>query len=234
MKEYKVGNFVLFARMPEWVGTLPKETQDAFQHCLGQKFAIQEISPNGDIVLDVSGQDGVLGEFQNDIRLGPEFLDPVPKEIRFYGRRYAAYRFMSNFYACTLLLDGKVWSTVEHYYQAMKTNIESEQEMIRLAHSPGDAKKWGGPPEHGGKITIREDWNHVKEDVMRKALREKFADAHLRQKLMETEDATLIEASPSDYYWGEGATHTGMNRLGVLLMEIREEIRHGPKPDESK
>ena len=155
----------------------------------------------------------------------PEERPHQMKEIRFFGKRYASYRFLSNFYGCTLLMGGKVYASVEHYYQAKKTLDETEHEMVRLAASPGEAKRLGGKPEDGGKITIRPDWEDMKEVVMKEALREKFSDSALREKLLDTGDAILIESSPSDYYWGEGATHTGKNRLGVLLMEVRQEIR---------
>lgn len=34
----------------------------------------------------------------------------------------------------------------------------------------------------------------------------------------------LIEASPGDRYWGEGADRTGQNRLGHLLVALRERL----------
>jgi predicted NAD-dependent protein-ADP-ribosyltransferase YbiA (DUF1768 family) len=35
----------------------------------------------------------------------------------------------------------------------------------------------------------------------------------------------LIENSPTDYFWGCGANHTGENHLGKILMGVRTEIR---------
>jgi len=49
----------------------------------------------------------------------------------------------------------------------------------------------------------------------------------LVQLLVETGDRELIENSPMGYYWGCGLTGAGKNRLGVLLMELREELRKG-------
>ncbi|KXZ44943.1 hypothetical protein GPECTOR_60g720 [Gonium pectorale] len=34
----------------------------------------------------------------------------------------------------------------------------------------------------------------------------------------------LVEASPHDYYWGAGYERTGQNKLGRLLMQVREEL----------
>lgn len=46
----------------------------------------------------------------------------------------------------------------------------------------------------------------------------------LKEKLLSTEDAKLIEDSPKDPYWG-GSLENSRNRLGELLMELRENLR---------
>lgn len=145
-------------------------------------------------------------------------------EIRFYGSEYPAYRFLSNFYMAPFELDGKIWPSTEHYYQAMKATDPAVQEQIRTLEKAYEAKQAGG--KRGiVKNCYRSDWDQAKNDVMRKCLRAKFAQPTLRQKLLDTGDAKLIEASPSDYYWGEGAAQTGDNWLGVLLVELREELK---------
>lgn len=60
------------------------------------------------------------------------------------------------------------------------------------------------------------------------ALRAKFA-AHpaIRKTLLDTGSATLIEHTEKDRYWGDGGDGTGKNRLGVLLMRLRDELNHG-------
>jgi ribA/ribD-fused uncharacterized protein len=119
------------------------------------------------------------------------------------------------------------WATVEHAYQAAKTHDEDVKEMIRLASTPGKAKKLG----NDRKITImRTDWDDIKDDVMLDLLRIKFKDTWMREHLMETDDATLIEGNTwHDQYWGDcyclkHAMKPGLNRLGVLLMQVRDEV----------
>ena len=69
---------------------------------------------------------------------------------------------------------------------------------------------------------------------MRRALRQKFAeDAEIREKLLATGNEEWVEKASKDYYWGCGATGTGKNRLGVLLMVARAELRGDPKPEAS-
>jgi len=49
--------------------------------------------------------------------------------------------------------------------------------------------------------------------------------SELRELLLGTGHRELVEASPFDHYWGCGADGSGQNRLGRLLMKIREEFR---------
>lgn len=74
---------------------------------------------------------------------------------------------------------------------------------------------------------IRGDWETVKEDVMRRALEAKFTQhSSLSILLLSTGGRQLQEASPYDNYWGMGNNGKGKNRLGQLLMELRDSIRH--------
>ena len=38
-------------------------------------------------------------------------------------------------------------------------------------------------------------------------------------------DAEIVEDSPTDSYWGAGAHGGGRNRLGQILMSVRDELR---------
>ena len=63
---------------------------------------------------------------------------------------------------------------------------------------------------------------------MRTAVRAKFeTHADLREQLLATGDEEFVEDSPNDDYWGRGRRGTGKNRLGRILMEVREELRCG-------
>lgn len=138
------------------------------------------------------------------------------------------YAFLSNFYSSPIYdTDGIEYPTVEHYFQAMKTLDFTMRLRIANAPTPGQAKRLG---RH---VNLRRDWNEVKTDVMRDALRLKFSQPSLRKKLLDTEDAWLEEGNIwHDNIWGDCHCHicediVGENRLGKLLMEIREEIRNG-------
>ena len=69
----------------------------------------------------------------------------------------------------------------------------------------------------------KENWDKVqKELIMKKALIYKFQqNQELLEKLIQTGDAILIEASEKDPYWG-GLLSGSKNRLGANLMELRD------------
>jgi len=63
---------------------------------------------------------------------------------------------------------------------------------------------------------------------MLRGLRAKFAPGSaLSSRLVATGTSQLVEAAPSDLYWGIGACRTGRNRLGCLLVQVRDELRAG-------
>jgi ribA/ribD-fused uncharacterized protein len=120
-------------------------------------------------------------------------------------------------------LDAKYWKTSEHYFQAQKFIPHEEHvEAVRLAKTPKQAAEIG----RDRKRPLRKDWENIKEDVMREALLAKFrTHEDIRETLLNTGDAQIIENAPGDYYWGIGKNGSGKNRLGVLLMQIRELLR---------
>jgi ribA/ribD-fused uncharacterized protein len=143
------------------------------------------------------------------------------KEIRFYSTR-GEYGCFSNFYRSAIQLDGKRWPTTEHYFQAQKFAGTEYAETIRLASTPSEAASLG----RSRKQPLRRDWETVKEEVMHQAVLAKFTQhADLRAILLGTGDLVLIEHTTNDSYWGDGGDGCGRNRLGHILMRVREELR---------
>lgn len=131
------------------------------------------------------------------------------------------HRFLSNFYACEILLDGEMYPSVEHAYQAAKTLDVDQRETIRRTAAASYAKRLGR------RVTLRKDWEHVKLTIMLGLLRQKFQDERLRRLLLRTAPLTLIEGNNwNDTYWGV-CDGKGDNHLGRLLMQVREEIARG-------
>ena len=141
-----------------------------------------------------------------------------------FSSKSPSYQEFSNFYKSKILLEGKEWPTVEHYFQAQKFQSNPEyQETIRSAKEPNKAKMLGGTREH----PIRNDWDTYRNDVMKKALNAKFTqNVNLKEKLLATKNRPLVEAT-TDSYWGQGRNKKGTNKLGLLLMELRETLSAG-------
>jgi ribA/ribD-fused uncharacterized protein len=141
--------------------------------------------------------------------------------ILFYLKR-DPYGWLSNFSPHDIEMKGRFWQTVEHYYQAQKFAGTAYEEEIRQAPNPSTAKAMA----HDRTRPIRADWDAVKLDIMRQAVRKKFeTHTDLRGALLATGDEALVENAPDDYYWGCGADGTGQNNLGHVLMEIRSILR---------
>jgi N-glycosidase YbiA len=148
--------------------------------------------------------------------------------IYFYSTREVPYGCFSNFSAHGFELDGQYWKTSEHYFQAQKFAGTEHEEEIRLAKTPKEAANKG----RERKRPLRRDWEKIKDDVMRRAVRRKFeTHARLRDILLATGEDELVEKTSSDYYWGCGADGTGKNMLGKILMEVRTALRQGNEPE---
>ncbi len=143
-------------------------------------------------------------------------------KIYFYHPR-EKYGCFSNFSSHGFELDGLYWSTSEHYFQAQKFPGTPDAEQIRKVKTPKEAAKMGRERTR----PLHPDWEQIKDDIMRKALVRKFeTHGDIREILLSTGDAEIVENSPIDYYWGCGANGSGKNRLGIILMEVRDILRH--------
>lgn len=129
--------------------------------------------------------------------------------------------FLSNFYAAPIEIKGIVYPTTEHYFQSQKFVGEQEEEYIRQLATPKEAAREGKRRD----FPLRRDWEEVKEDIMYQAISAKFNQHEkLKQLLLNTREEQLIEDSPFDNYWGVGRNRKGKNRLGILLMKLRNEL----------
>lgn len=145
----------------------------------------------------------------------------MAKVIHFY-RVSDEYGCFSNFAPYPIELDGKRWPTSEHYFQAQKFKDAEHQEEIRREKSAMIAARMG----RDRKKPLRPDWESVKDSIMRRAVLAKFTQHEdIKDVLLATGDAKLVEHTEKDAYWGDGGDGSGKNRLGHILMEVREALR---------
>jgi hypothetical protein len=160
--------------------------------------------------------------------------------IKFYGTK-SEFGFLSNFFHAPIQIDDVTAPTTEHFFQAMKTLVAEERLEILAASTPRQAKLLGS------KCQLRADWEDVagttalqalfrdhhgelvtlvKDHLMFVALVAKFKQHEdLYHKLLLTGEDELVEASPTDYYWGAGQDGSGLNKLGRMLTLIRKVSR---------
>ena len=158
---------------------------------------------------------------------GTNSAQPPPKIDSFQGQ----YRFLSNFWPAEIVFENLTYPSVEHAYQAAKTLSIDERKRIANLPTASEAKK------EGRKLAKRPDWEQVKFQVMEECVRYKFTHhAELKAQLLATGEAELIEGNDwGDKIWGVYQGE-GENRLGKILMKIREELRksatldHRPPP----
>ncbi len=130
------------------------------------------------------------------------------------------FRFLSNFWMAQVMADGWQYPSVEHAYQAMKLTHPDERIQVKMASTPGKAKRVGNK-----MASFRPDWQEVKVEIMRGLVRQKFTNhTYLTDMLLATAPLELEETNHwGDVFWGvcDGA---GENWLGKILMEVRSEL----------
>jgi len=136
------------------------------------------------------------------------------------------YGFLSNYCSCKVEYDGGVYPTVEHAYQAAKSLDPLYRDKIKALKNPQWAKN------AGSRVQVREDWFDMSMDTMQSLLRQKFAQPKFREKLIASGDRMLVEGNHwDDTFWGMCQVAKGLwegeNRLGNLIMQIRDEVKVG-------
>lgn len=129
------------------------------------------------------------------------------------------YRWLSNFWPCEVVMDGEIYPSTEHAYQAAKTQDKEIRTKIRNNPNPAYAKKIGK--------TLKDipNWDTARLDVMEMLLRQKFSKEPFKSKLEATGEMEIVEGNKwYDFFWGV-CNNVGQNNLGKLIMKIRNENR---------
>ena len=135
------------------------------------------------------------------------------------------YFSLINFYAAPVFYDGLIYQNNEAAFQAQKC-IEKKDRETFTTMNPSEAK------HAGRKVDLRKDWEKVKVSLMAEIVRAKFEqNPELADKLLATGEAYLEEGNTwGDRIWGT-VNGQGANRLGIILMETREELKEKGKEE---
>lgn len=149
----------------------------------------------------------------------------IDRTISFYRANEKPYGAFSNLFRRPVEFEGVVFPTAEHAYQAGKASKQAVRDWILAAPSPALAAM----AAHGLYTwDVVPHWANIKFDRMRGVLRAKFTQhCDLAELLLSTGSARLVERGRVDNavnrLWGE-VNGKGQNMLGVLLMELRDEL----------
>ena len=147
---------------------------------------------------------------------------------------------LSNFFRCTITIQGRDFRSSEHAYQYTKCMFLHNTdlaEQVLSAETPHDAKAVASRVNCDVRMA---EWDKIRIDAMSKILKFKWnSSGRFCQTLMSTSNLTIAEAT-SDTFWGVGvapnlALHTnpkkflGQNRLGKCLMDLRANV-HDQNP----
>lgn len=159
----------------------------------------------------------------------------TPERICFYEQDFYV---LSNFSSFAITWKGIRFDTSEAAYHWEKfwydnpkkaADLRIVRSLIRTANSAHEAyhiaQKY--------KNIRNPDWDKedlcsrpLKVSVMKQILLAKVNQhEYVRRKLLQTGDRELVENSHRDHIWGWGPNRDGLNLLGKLWMEVREEIR---------
>ncbi|MCL2106427.1 MAG: Cas9 inhibitor AcrIIA9 family protein [Oscillospiraceae bacterium] len=140
------------------------------------------------------------------------------------------YSFLSNFHECEISHDDLVFQSVEAAFQSMK--CQAHEERIPFQQMTASEAR-----QAGRKVQLRPDWEEQKLHIMYALVTEKFSSPDLRQKLLGTGEAKLLEGNNwHDNYWGScGCPQCkgtpGHNYLGKILTRVRGDLAAMPQEE---
>lgn len=166
--------------------------------------------------------------------------------------RTARANYLSNFFPCQIEIDGRKYKSVEHYYQAMKFPIGSDNYNNVVNSEDAFSARDAGRVRTGAKPCRDLDDDQEMSRLIKKGLFAKFTNKDgspnaLGRDLIATGNQIIIEGNrresqgnktPGDNRWGaifdpagfsnqsEMISLTGSNMLGKMLMELRQELKN--------
>ena len=144
--------------------------------------------------------------------------------------------YLSNWYPSPFDLDGIRFSSAEQYIMYRKCMLFGDEPAAKAVLATDDPEKQQAIGRNASGY-MEPVWAGARQMAAFRAVMAKFSQNHnLKQKLLDTGDAYLVECAGSDRVWACGirladdrrynaANWTGSNILGFLLMEVRKLLK---------
>ena len=164
----------------------------------------------------------------------------MPSIIESFTGKYA---FLSPIFRSAFFFENDQYNSPAAAFEAAKILSRPDRvSFIGWNIQPWKARRLG---KNIPTSWMRPDWDAVQLDIMLDIQRSKFSWPVLRELLLATEDAQLVHGNTChDNFWGvcqcqtlpvskqkygvsPRCTGDGRNRLGLILMQVRQEIRGG-------
>jgi len=156
------------------------------------------------------------------------------KQINFW-KPNEQYGFLGNWYRSPFTLYNIMFTNNEQYFMWKKQQLfdpenSSLEKKILETNNPKTIKDLGRLVQNFSQ----EIWDEKKYEIMKDGLEAKFSqNPELKIKLINTDNAILVEASPYDTVWGIGLNAhdaqtkkwRGQNLLGKALMDVRDKYK---------
>ena len=143
----------------------------------------------------------------------------------------------SNFYKSEFMVNGVKFDCVERGFMYCKSKLFGDEEISKRILESKDIVE---VKRLGGKVRNFDEklWNEKKEKYMFLLVLSKFSNnERLKEMLLNSGNKEIVECSVFDKEWGcgigvdrffeNGCELKGKNKLGKVLMKVREELRKG-------
>lgn len=156
-------------------------------------------------------------------------------QIICFHNPYEENGYLSNWYPVQFSVNGIDFSSMEQFMMYRKAQCFQDKNIadkILQTEDVAQIKKLGREV----KGYDENFWNGVRQIVVYEGLLAKFSQNHdLKEKLIETDNAILVECAVKDQIWGIGLSMKdenrynrskwrGQNLLGYALMMVRDQL----------
>ena len=180
-------------------------------------------------------------KYNHDVVRGMLIENPSKEIIYFWGHTQytgmVAKTCLSQWYDCGFDVNGVHYHTAEQYMMASKALLFEDEAIYHEIMNASDPKSYKslGRKIRGFDAAL---WDSKKYEIVVKGNKAKFGqNLCLKNFLLSTGNAVLVEASPYDKIWGIGMyesqarqgsvdSWSGENLLGYALMEVRDWLNH--------